>query len=1179
MKPRKLKIMGLNSFNEEQEIDFSILTEKGFFGIFGPTGSGKSTILDAITIALYGEISRSTKNRLEFINSYRNDMNIYYEFELGSQSNRKIYSSERHYKRKKDGGIACDRAILSDITTEEKEILSEGSNSVTDSITALIGLKCDDFTRSVVLPQGRFSDFLKLTKGDRGKMLERILNLEEFGSKIAFKVKGEITNKKSQLDVIYGAMSRYKELNVEGYEELKQRLTEAGLQLLKLKEEKQELATAYDKFNVVWQEQQELKIFDERQQKLLGKTEEFEKKRNVLRKGRAAIIVKPYIDNYDEVNNRLRDSKLRLEKISLKHEETSVQLEKTKLDYTKAYDIKEKELPLLIEKEARLNEAVRLETEILKLEVEIKSLKQEYRNIKAEATSISDQITNNQQEKEKLLIDIDGLVEKINNSSISTEYREKIQSAVEIEKEYNEKSSTLSRLKLKVQELGAYIVKNKTFHQDLMAKKEKLESQELLLKQNRNNMDRNAPGTNEDIVNITSEVMQKSNAYNNAKLNRENSDALKEQIVKLEQKKSEIEKFLTELLKQLHEAEAKLKTSGEELTRLEKLDMAGHLARTIIEGEECPVCGSMHHPKLATVLVNEHHSRLKNEIDNIKKRIESYKLKEGSYNIELAGIASELNIKAQALSESEEKLMGCTVVEYEKAKLDAQEQLLTLKNSIEKYEIEVRKNEEQTKEIVSEINLLNLDLIKLSTTLKKDEEMFEIQTMETNQLRDSVNVIQSSYFELKEELGAIDIKQEYDRLNKSLREVETSRKIEQQLRGRVSELDMQRNILEGKKTAINSTLEQVAVSGREKTNEMNRLIVKRDEYSENRIPKEYLYEVRKLSEDIKANENICKQYYEKENTLLIKLSEEKVSETNSYVSLKDALVESNNKLMQILSENEFENNEASKAALIEKEVLSVIDNEIKSYENELRNVQDNVSRLNKKLSVKVIDEESWNKLLIDRVQNETELEEMTKAKASYQRDIEGMEKDFDELKLLTKQKKEQEKEMALLNDIMELISGNKFVEFAATNQLKYISMEASKRLGAITRGRYALELDSSNEFVMRDDFNGGIRRSSDTLSGGETFLTSLCLALSLSSNIQLKGSTPLEFFFLDEGFGTLDTELLEVVISSLERLRNDKLCVGIISHVEELKSRVPVKLLLKPATIEGNGSKLSIEYS
>ena len=62
MRPIRLKIKGLNSFIDEQEIDFNKLTERGLFGIFGPTGSGKSTILDGITLALYGDLPRKSTN-------------------------------------------------------------------------------------------------------------------------------------------------------------------------------------------------------------------------------------------------------------------------------------------------------------------------------------------------------------------------------------------------------------------------------------------------------------------------------------------------------------------------------------------------------------------------------------------------------------------------------------------------------------------------------------------------------------------------------------------------------------------------------------------------------------------------------------------------------------------------------------------------------------------------------------------------------------------------------------------------------------------------------------------------------------------------------------------------------------------------------------------------------------
>ena len=162
-------------------------------------------------------------------------------------------------------------------------------------------------------------------------------------------------------------------------------------------------------------------------------------------------------------------------------------------------------------------------------------------------------------------------------------------------------------------------------------------------------------------------------------------------------------------------------------------------------------------------------------------------------------------------------------------------------------------------------------------------------------------------------------------------------------------------------------------------------------------------------------------------------------------------------------------------------------------------------------------------------------------------------------------------------DLERVLRGNKFVEYLAQAYLQNIVYDASQRLDLITSGRYALEIDGDYAFVIRDNYKGGLRRSADTLSGGENFLVSLSLALALSSQIQLKGSAPLEFFFLDEGFGSLDRDLLDTVMTSLERLQGENMSVGIISHVEELKNMIPVKLEVEFDEIESS-SKVKLSW-
>lgn len=158
--------------------------------------------------------------------------------------------------------------------------------------------------------------------------------------------------------------------------------------------------------------------------------------------------------------------------------------------------------------------------------------------------------------------------------------------------------------------------------------------------------------------------------------------------------------------------------------------------------------------------------------------------------------------------------------------------------------------------------------------------------------------------------------------------------------------------------------------------------------------------------------------------------------------------------------------------------------------------------------------------------------------------------------------------------LKKLLEGNKFMEFVAEEYLQTVALNASKRLLSLTGGRYFLRYEGG--FFVGDNFDGGNLRTVATLSGGETFLVSLSLAIALSAEICARSLRPNEFFFLDEGFGTLDEKLVDTVMDSLEKLKNENLTVGIISHVEELKHRISRKLSVKKAT-EKHGSQILTE--
>lgn len=166
-----------------------------------------------------------------------------------------------------------------------------------------------------------------------------------------------------------------------------------------------------------------------------------------------------------------------------------------------------------------------------------------------------------------------------------------------------------------------------------------------------------------------------------------------------------------------------------------------------------------------------------------------------------------------------------------------------------------------------------------------------------------------------------------------------------------------------------------------------------------------------------------------------------------------------------------------------------------------------------------------------------------------------------------------EKEKGIAEKLFAVVKNKQLVEFVAEEYLSAIAIDARTTLATLTGGAYSLVYDG--EFLV-EDYMRGIRRKVDTVSGGELFLVSLSLALALSKSIYAKSMRPIEFFFLDEGFGSLDSSLIEVVTDSLERLRNSDFSIGIISHVEALKERIPSKINVYAATAE-KGTALVVD--
>src|SRR5215472_7286267 len=143
-----------------------------------------------------------------------------------------------------------------------------------------------------------------------------------------------------------------------------------------------------------------------------------------------------------------------------------------------------------------------------------------------------------------------------------------------------------------------------------------------------------------------------------------------------------------------------------------------------------------------------------------------------------------------------------------------------------------------------------------------------------------------------------------------------------------------------------------------------------------------------------------------------------------------------------------------------------------------------------------------------------------------------------------------------------LLRANSFERWLCSEALDSLVQEASATLMELSGGQYELDRDDRNDLVVIDYADAGARRPVHTLSGGETFQASLALALALSRQVisLSAGKRELNSMFLDEGFGTLDSDTLDTVASTLERLAADSdRMVGVITHVPALAERVPIR--------------------
>lgn len=356
--------------------------------------------------------------------------------------------------------------------------------------------------------------------------------------------------------------------------------------------------------------------------------------------------------------------------------------------------------------------------------------------------------------------------------------------------------------------------------------------------------------------------------------------------------------------------------------------------------------------------------------------------------------------------------------------------------------------------------------------------------------------------------------------------------------------------------------ERAELKGKIDQNLANVKILKFADY--NQKPVEFVRtELNNLNQNIKQTEDS----YNSLKTRLDKLSPEFSASQSLAGVLAENLQKSNAKLLEIqetirekLKETKFENIESVQEILDLKMDTANVRQEIQNFKVDFETKRNLVSTLEDKLKDQTFDADKYDEEAQKLTDAKRQLNEFNQQNGKLLAELERLRKQFDEKKELLAESQKLEIRGKNLDILFQLFKGAGFVEYISSVYLRQLCDHANLRFHRMTRNQLSLQLNESNDFEVIDYLNEGHSRSVKTLSGGQSFQVSLSLALALAASVQSDAKAERNFFFIDEGFGTQDENAANIVFETLMNLRKENRIVGIISHVEELKEKIPVSL-------------------
>lgn len=1109
MRIERLIIQNLNSI-ENAEIVFSegVLAKEPLFLICGETGSGKTTILDAITLALFDKVSRyeNVKNKEKTENGIKtNDAyNILRNGKYDGKAELHFSVNDDHYiaswlvhKTKSNTYAKTNRRKLEVVNNDLRTVLCSNVNDVNDKIVEIIGLTYEQFVRSVMLAQGEFNTFLVSEKSKQSEILEMLTGTEVY-SQIAERIKlkkNESAQKKKETESLYNRLKN----NVLPDDEI------ACLETKRLELEK------------------------------LGSQSEESLKRieNSLN----------WVKKNNDLNNDYNNVKLLYDNIlsqidSLEYKENKSLVD----DYFSTSQIRMK-----------LNELQRVENDLTEINRQFEEDASLLSNLKFVLQNVIDdnnqldskfvetnEWVENHKDKESFFSNVNLIVSALEEMSLlqnhktnkETELRKKESKKTEIIDSVKEVSSSIDDVKKTKVEIDGNL--------DELLKKFNSEENDKLLEEYRN------------ITENKQKSIARISKLNAVRTVLEQYLLLSENIKKEKVRYDDLKLLFNDKNKALNLAKINFERNDSEFQQQKNMveDWAKSFRNKLKDGEPCPVCGSREHYFKDEAVVNSLFVSLEKEW----KRLREIFLNTQN---ELNKIESELNVLGRNIQSDENRLNDLL---KELNKLCNENPIFEL----ERIDSNIVKHKESILEFDKEIEAISLKLNDIASVKNKidevqknkksiEEKIYTLQQQFLNK--------QSEYQEIELSITAIktsisDSIKKYDEKKlfvngyindenweecwsmdnfKFVQDVKESAKEWIQKQELLKDIENQKYNLVNLINQAETYLEQIyGIIPDWRNVGLKSNNIKYDKL----IP--YLSAVYEKNKD-----RISKKYSVEKDIDSLKLEIDvflKQSSTIDYERLKflNQIVD-----IQLYSQK----NKYLDEKLIEtKKAMEIKCEELESHQkNENKPIEDvSWDELNNQKSM-LLEEKKIN----DEKLSEVKTKLLTNKQISLE--SESYKKEYEKIA----------KECHLWEQLAKAIGtteNDNFRDVAQAYTMRILLDRANYYMRQLSL-RYLLANYSDSLAIMVQDMEmGGELRTASSLSGGETFLVSLALALGLTSLNDKHFNT--DMLFIDEGFGTLDSQSLDMVMNTLENLHNLGRRVGIISHVDTLKERIPAQIQL-----------------